>query len=602
MMRRNLPLALLATLLLIAGLIAIERQTKDYLPTFLEGTYTAQGHAPKKFSLPFRAKPEAPEVTYEVPVLLPEVHPTLYQMSYSVCLEELTVNGKEVPLPVTKRSTFHLPHCYAGLGIRFDLSDFLHPGRNDIRLRVTQEEPILMQYLGIIPSTMDPLVLRTNVLVLLLIGSYLLLMIAILRLQGNLRFLFLLLGAGTLLRILYLASSPYSFHAPDWQGHVEYIQYLARNFAIPPAQLGWETYHPPLYYAFSAAWLRASEALGRTGELLLHDLQVGSLLLSVGTLSAGLWVGTLLFPKKEERVQLLLFGALLVTFPGLLYTSSRINNDALLSLLLFLGMGLLLRFFENATLRNWIALSITIGAAILTKLNALSLLPIALLTLIAKKSLPPSRKALFTTVFLGILIIITGWFFVLRFGFEGERSLVGNAHRIHPIARVQNSIGSFLSFQPLRVLTHPYAGPIPVDTGENEFLEYFFKSSYFGGYGFGYELLTLSTLMLTAGFLFFFLAIFGFLHEGRRCKPTLPFPLWITPLILLTAHILYRLAFPLTTSQDFRYSILLTIPLCAYAVRGVEELPAWLKEIGRAVLFLHIFLTALFPIALYFHS
>src|SRR4051812_17665277 len=67
--------------------------------------------------------------------------------------------------------------------------------------------------------------------------------------------------AGFVLYVLHLTHSTHFNFAYDPKGHTEYIQYIAKNWALPHPSDCWECFHPPLYYITGAFAYRLTEAL-----------------------------------------------------------------------------------------------------------------------------------------------------------------------------------------------------------------------------------------------------------------------------------------------------------------------------------------------------
>src|SRR5713226_1207950 len=53
----------------------------------------------------------------------------------------------------------------------------------------------------------------------------------------------------------------------DYAGHLDYVRFIDFNLSIPLADRGWQTYHPPAYYALAAAVFEALHRLGWTGTI-----------------------------------------------------------------------------------------------------------------------------------------------------------------------------------------------------------------------------------------------------------------------------------------------------------------------------------------------
>src|SRR3990172_7023155 len=79
---------------------------------------------------------------------------------------------------------------------------------------------------------------------------------------------------GALLRLFYVFRTPYSLRSYDAEGHVDYIFYVLTHWSIPPADLAWQSYQPPLYYFFSAILSAPFHFFGAERESIILLLQI----------------------------------------------------------------------------------------------------------------------------------------------------------------------------------------------------------------------------------------------------------------------------------------------------------------------------------------
>jgi hypothetical protein len=162
----------------------------------------------------------------------------------------------------------------------------------------------------------------------------------------------------------------------DAPAHVDYIHYLQDHHALPQANEGFETHQPPLYYVLCAAVL---EVLGLpvTGEGSLLVLRAIGLGICVAHLLI-VWASLrLLFPgERAKHLGGLLLAGLL---PPLLYLSQYVTNEGLAAALVSASLYLTLRILQRESV-SWKAcagLGLCLGAALLTKLTAVLVVPLA---------------------------------------------------------------------------------------------------------------------------------------------------------------------------------------------------------------------------------
>jgi hypothetical protein len=580
----------LATLVFGSGLIFLSSSRRAISPRFVSGSYY-EGEAVKPIHLPFRAPAQSPDIDVELNMELGERQAALYRLHSSGCVEDFRVNGVRA-----WRGSF----CDDGTGWLLTLSDFLHPGENVLTFRLRSEEmPVPLHGLDIYPSRMDPFVLSSTISILLLVAGYGWFLLRFFGGKGKLPVLGMLVLIGTLLRFLYLSATPYAARSYDWQGHIEYLRYVADHFSIPPAQLGWETFQPPLYYFLGALYLKAGHALGRPFELLFPDLQAVSFLFSVLTLATGAWMGTMLFKEEEQRSRLL-FTGMLAVFPGLLFFAARISNDTLYSLLAFLFLAFLLRWWGDGRERDWITASILLALSLLTKGNALLLLPVLFLCLLLKRGIGREETIGLFLKSLFVIAVLAGWFYLLRFGVEGERFIVGNVRWYAREALfMENSFGQFLVFDPLRIFLFHFNNEFSDAMGRQYFWEYFFRSAFTGQFVFGGK-----TVALISAMQFMAMALLPATLVGafRAAREENGMPLLVTVVVLLVGHVLYRVLFPVASAQDFRFSVLVIVPLVFFTIRGIQVLPRVLEKCGLLLLLSFLLASAVLPALLYFYS
>lgn len=214
----------------------------------------------------------------------------------------------------------------------------------------------------------------------------------------------------------------------DVEAHLNYIKYLQLHHAMPPPTEGIEWHQAPLYYFISAILLSlfhlspadTSAALILRGITMLSG--IGQYLVVFATLR-------LMF---AGRPLLQLVGTGLVAFlPMQLYLSHYPTNETLAGLLISASLYLTLRLVLKTTCNWWlyILLGLLLGAALLTKVTAVLLLPCIAVTLALGFSgeLWPIRLAKIGTVF-AIATMSCSWHYI-RIASYGS-SLIGSSNPV----------------------------------------------------------------------------------------------------------------------------------------------------------------------------
>lgn len=581
-------------LLFCASLLLSSALVRNARVELLGVTCKNGGEQPFACVLPYRARADDPNFRATVTLHRAPLSPRRYVLVALGCLRDLRVNGYPVPLPKNP--------CGAPLLHAFDFSPFLIQGKNKISFHIENaSQPFIIHEFTLQPSRMDPLILGLTLTLIVFAGLAGILVFGFpRRVEQGSALLFLFLG-GALLRFLSMSATSYSLRAYDWQHHLFYIHYLLTHGSLPPAGLGWETYQPPLYYLFAAFLSKGLMLSQITPEFSPVPLQAFSLILSLLALGLGIAIGRVLFTKKEERRERLFFVLLLASFPGLIAFSSRISNDALVHVLLFLSFLFLLRWWKSKNMRDWLILSAVTALALLTKSNALLLLPVLYGSLLLKEKIPAKKKRNLLGLSLACTLILSGWFYVLRFGVEGEQSLIGNVDRHSPEILMEDARrpAQFFTFNPVRVLSHPFNNQWDDASGRKNFFEYFIRSLYFGHSSFDDRFIGQAVSLLFLTMLLLPVMLYGF----WRSRDHLFFaPLSLTTAILLLGHMAYRFYLPQATTQDFRFSVLLIVPFGFFLVKGMEALPKWLQMPVRIAFFGLIGISVVFILMIYGYS
>lgn len=404
-------------------------------------------------------------------------------------------------------------------------------------------------------------------------------------------------GGGLLLRILYALGTHYDVRAYDWDGHIEYVVYVLDHLRIPPVHGGWQFFQPPLYYFLSAAFAFSARMLGLGHVGVLHALRAEALFLSCIALGVGLWIAVMLFPRKEDRTERLLFFGFLSTFPGIVFFASRITNDALIVLLSFAFFGFLVRWYQNLHTKDWIIASVFVALGILTKSNALAWLAILFGALLFAR-LGFYRKIKLGLLGLSVVMACSGWIFGYRFLIEDQDHLVGNIGSNNPELRIDTiATKNFFVIRPHEMLRSPWNSPWEDTYGRRYFWEHLLKSSIVGEWNFGETVHDQIRLILVLLLLFSLFAA-GCALTDVILSPRRLAPLWLTGIILPTSMMALVLKEPIGGFQDFRYIPLFIIPVAYYFLEWMTTLPHPLRFMARQACILFIILCTVYLLTL----
>jgi hypothetical protein len=517
------------------------------------------------------------------------IHPVLLQFRPNDCLESIRLNDYDI-------TSTKIPYCNHLQDQTIRLGQYLRTGNNTLYVHLRNHGGDATLAFSV--PWYDPI--RISLLICACIPLIIIFWKHTKNMRGKGQKTEVLLGVaiagGVLLRVFYLAVTPFLIRGHDVWGHIEYIEYMAEYWSIPLARDGWQFYHPPLYYMLTGAWYAIGASFGRGRQMLIGDVQMISLVLSVITfVLAAVWIGKLLFPKKTEQTERTLFAAILATFPSFVFFAGRINNDVLLLFWSVLGIGYLLVWWRHQGKRMlpWFFCIVMIALGTLTKSNALLLIPAPFICLVMLQSMKWRKRIAIGCMGILLFVLLTGWHAFLRFGVEKHTSVVANITHLNQNLRVDNSVRSFTTFAPSRIVQEPYNDPFDEQSGRRWFFEYLFKSAFFGEFHFGSGFYFLSSLILLNALVL--LPIIGIgLWQACTSRLRTDLPMLLVLLFSIGGHLLYRQTAPFSSSQDFRYSIVSLLPLAYFLITGIRSMPQSFQRPALAVAYGGVCFCALF--------
>jgi len=532
-------------------------------PRIGEATYQFQGRSIHTAVLPFFVPAESDRVVIGFSINRPRLSPTTFLLRPYDCIDQLIINDVPVDPALAAFCAYPSPRS-------LNLSDYLRRGRNDVRVVVRNQGTS-----GGLEFEVSWVDLLSMVLVCACAAAVVGLCFAASRIwwgQDFDRHIFLVALAGSLLRIIYAFATPSSLRGHDTGAHVAYIKYMAEHLRIPPASGGEEFFQAPLYYALTGLYMRAAFKTGHGIESILRHIKGFSLLLSICSFLLALWVGAMLFDVNRQRRQFFLYTSILATMPSLVYLSSRISNEVLCQPLMVLSFGLLLSWWKRSDVASWYMAILTMSVGIATKVTAAALLPVGFVCVLAKHRSSVRTMARLLVLSAAMVAVLVGWLPVQRLIAEPEpdraRSL--SFGEVAPQLAVPRHAANLLVFDPIAVINHPENNPWNDSERRQFFWEYFFKSAFFGEFGFNPSLALIERLILVSALLSLPLVALGVVDELRRPGPR-TLPLYATGFVLLASSVWYGIRFPFAPDQDFRFVTLLTVPIACAAIHGASR-------------------------------
>lgn len=582
---------ILSSTLLCAALFAILWGLQSLSrPIIGSPRYAIDGGPWIEGKLPLSFPSSGKDIQIELPISLSSLTPRTFHIRPDDCLDAIAVNG----FPVLSDA---FPFCDYANGKPIDLHAYLKTGQNALTFSLRDDGG--MGGIDVRPIASHPLPLLITLGWLSVALWYTWKLSNLLPLTNTLRPLLWVAALGALLRVLYVLHTPYTLRGHDADGHLEYVRYLAQHWWLPDSMAGWEFYHPPLYYGLSALWLLLGNALGFPPEGEPQSLQLFSLLISIASLPLIAWVAILLFPKPKERLLSLLFFSVISLLPSIVFLAARINNDILAFPLSLAAFGFLLRWWHHRLARDWYWLSMSIGLALLTKGTAFLLLIPLTITLLLIPRFSLRRRFELWSVSMILCLLLAGWFHASRFFFEhrADAFLVGNIRNLNSGLRTEQSVAGFLTFSPVGILRHPFNNSWNDAERRGNLWEYFFRSAFFGEFSFPTALRPLSILLLLTALFLLPLTLLGMLFEIRKKHlGSIPSLSTLFALLLGTAG-MYFLS-PYASLYDFRYALLIALPVIFFLLRGASLLPPILRSMAYGGVLLLGTLCGIFIVAI----
>jgi len=582
---KDTVLFLLALALLVCAFQILE-------PAYSKGRYRMTRNEDwQVYKYPFEMNtPEdtRPELLFKVRTGF--LRPSEFVLVSDDCVETMTINRIKLPDEI-------FPLCDYVRGRKINLSSYMHYGDNIfwVTLKNNGGPAKLKMFI----SNTDWKLVFLRLLLFVAVGVYLW---RVARRYCRKRAHIVLWSAfslGLFVRLYYFIFTRYEIRGHDSGGHLDYIKYLMENsFSMPSSRIGWEFYHPPLYYALSAIWMKFHSLFESLQDVLSRGLQVQSLIYSIATFVVVFWISAMLFPKRRYISDRIFFILVLALQPSFIFFTGRINNDALYQFFAFLAFALILKWWKSKDARHWYLAIISIALGMLTKSNALLLLPIAYSCLLMRHRIRWKRKMLLGGVGLIIITLMTGWFYVLKFVVDKDDSLVQNLTNLNSGLLVESTLDTLIEFNPVRLVQDPFNNAWN-GAGRDHFWEYWMRSAFFGEFFHGDSLLALASGIILLALALFPLAIIGF-YFCVRYRWYKSFPIWITAVVVALGHVAFRQYAPYSSSQDFRYSILFLVPITYFLLVGIRRCskPVILTSYAGLLLLLGCFLTFILALPL----
>ena len=237
----------------------------------------------------------------------------------------------------------------------------------------------------------------------------------------------MLLAAWALLAVNNITKIPL-YIGYDIAHHYAYISYITEKGAIPLATEGWQMFQSPLFYLMSAG-LREFLSLFLSANTVQYMLRVIPLCCGALQVQLAYQATRYVFPSRND---LQMMGTIVGGFlPMNFYISQVVGNEPLAGVLsaaaIVIALGILTQTgpLSRGKLVFWGVVS---GLACLTKVTAVLLIPAFVLVLIyvmSMKEEPAQNIISGLAIFLGAVVIVSGWYYLRNWIAMGKPFLGG---------------------------------------------------------------------------------------------------------------------------------------------------------------------------------
>ena len=373
----------------------------------------------------------------------------------------------------------------------------------------------------------------------------------------------LFLGIG--IRILYFQKFGVMNFQHDWQGHIEFIKYIANHWNFPSPSHGLEYPQQPLYYLITASVYTIAIKLGFSMMETYTYIGYVSLFSSFVFLYYGSKFFVLMTENRWTQITSMLFLALT---PSIVYLSARINNDALVMALASFSLYYIVKSYKSAFQIDFYKALVGVSLLFMTKISAvpLELLFFALLIFVYLQ-LNPEKQ---TTTLLSMQkkFYIFGVIGLFLIGFTLLRVYLPIENTFHMV----NSSGSFPK-QIIHTFNTSYFGTFNIDKlihkgysyifGEDairySFVTYQYGTMFFGEFGYSSFIKNHTILkeVMQSILLFGLVYILGFISYIARLfyASMLQKLLFATLLLNFLLILKFMFSYPVICNTDFRYFV-----------------------------------------------
>lgn len=552
-------------------------------PRLLSGYATDSLGQTRVFHNAFKA-PHENEETYQLDFTVQYgwLRPVTLRIVPDDCMKDLVINGTRMPDATNEI-------CGYDHGANVDVAHLMHRGLNTVQVSVRNSGGA--GSLRVETDLSDPTMSVVIFLLILLGGSALWMTLRRFSSYDH-QIITAIIFLGIALRAVYFFATPYHIRANDVDGHIEYAHFILDHGTLPGMRDTWESFQPPLYYLVSAGMMATGRQFYSFGFRDVSMMQAMSPILSI--LGFLLCIGMIrrCIDSKKYSYEFGVAVLILSVLPGAIYNAGRVNNDVFVQFFIILGLYYLVRSFDRGAdrFRFWMYAEIALILGIASKTNALIFAPVLILATPFVFMTKGWKKWLLTLV---VILVTTATYLGIYSLRDPDKdnisptNIVTNSTSLHSALVIPNSRAMFMTFSPVQVFSHPFNDAWGEEGRRSYFLEYLFKSAFFGEWGFDDGMLLIARILVLSGMLCLPLAALGAFCALRKRSPV-GILLLLYALCALLLHGVFRYYYPFSPSQDFRYISSIAVSVAALIGYGMTCVPRTLRIAAGTILCIFI--------------
>ena len=495
------------------------------------------------------------------------IHPRIYEIKVINCLLGIDINAEEQEIE-GESCLFPFPH-------HIEFSRSFHEGEYFVVIIAQSHGRRGSVYIN--ASYKDPIVFGLHACYLLFLCLIAYLILSKVR-KKEIRILYSIVFGGTILRYIYLITTPFLVREYDTFGHLQYIRYLYQHwFWIPQANAGWQYSQPPLYYWLASLFSLPAKMFG-TDMTVIASLRIFSFILSILVLLISVWLAQMLFKERNSLWKKCVFVSVFAVLPGIVFLTTRVSNDTMFLLVGMLFFAFLLRWWKEGKQKDLYTCFVLLGLCLLTKNNSIALIPVVFVTILLKKKISRKLVLKYFVMCAVIISLMAGWLYTIRIVTQGEFNIVGNIRMVNPEHRRDIKPSDFMKFRLYEVLNNPYHNPWNGSKGEKYYWEVLLKSVFTGGWNMGDRVRSTVGVIHIINSVLLLVVILA-LAKDYIVSPRKNVPLWTLLIFLILAQIGIVTKERFIGLQKFRYVTLITIPVTYYFVAGLNMLDPRIRRL-----------------------